>query len=278
MIEDIVAKAKVAQKAYEKFPQEKVDAIVRAIAKTIYDNAEELARDAVDETGMGVYEDKVAKNKGKAKTIWNHLKGKKSIGVMDKEGGDGIITIAKPVGVVGAVTPTTNPIVTPMCNTMFALKGGNAIIIAPHPRAKRCSAKTVALMNDEVKRLGGPDNLIQCIEEPSIDLTNQLMHSVDVLVATGGFGMVRAAYSSGKPSFGVGAGNVQVIIDNDVNFHEAAKKVITGRKYDNGIICTGEQAVIAMNVTRRKQQKIYQSRVQIIVGRQHGGQGNRTYI
>jgi len=245
MIDTLMEKARIAQQTYEKFPQEKVDAIVRAIGKVVYDNAEELARDAVDETRMGVYEDKVAKNRGKSLTIWNNLKGKKSIGVIKERDENGIIEIAKPVGVVAAVTPTTNPIVTPMCNAMFALKGGNAIIIAPHPRAKRCSNKTVALMNAEVQRLGGPANLIQCIEEPSIELTNELMRTADVLVATGGPAMVAAAYSSGKPSFGVGPGNVQVIIDNDVDYKQTADKVINGRKFDNGIICSGEQSVIA---------------------------------
>jgi len=128
---------------------------------------------------------------------------------------------------------------------MFALKGGNAIIIAPHPRAKVCSGKTVDLMNAEIRKLGGPEDLIQCIREPSIPLTKELMQAIDVLVATGGPAMVTAAYSSGKPSFGVGPGNVQVILDDDIDYNDAAKKIITGRKFDNGIICSGEQSVIA---------------------------------
>ena len=244
-IPDMIAKAKAAQQEFEKFSQAEVDAIVRAIGKVIYDNAQALARDAVDETRMGNYDDKVTKNKGKSRAIWNNLKDKKSRGVIAERDETGIIQVAKPVGVVGAVTPTTNPIVTPMCNAMFALKGGNAIIIAPHPRAKNCSAKTVALMNAEINKLGGPENLIQVIAEPSIDLTTELMSSVDVLVATGGPAMVQAAYSSGKPSFGVGPGNVQVIIDNDVDYIEAAKKIIAGRKFDYGIICSGEQSILA---------------------------------
>jgi len=244
-IPDMINKAKVAQQKYEQMSQEEVDAIVRAMGKVIYDNAEELARDAVDETGMGCYEDKVLKNKAKARNIWHNLKDKKSRGIISERDENGIIQIAKPVGVVGAVTPTTNPIVTPMCNAMFALKGGNSIIIAPHPRSKKCSTKAINLMNAEIKKLGGPDNLIQVISEPSIDLTTELMSAVDVLVATGGPAMVRAAYSSGKPSFGVGPGNVQVIIDRDINYQEAARKVINGRKFDYGIICSGEQSVIA---------------------------------
>ena len=244
-IPEMINKARVAQQQFELMSQEEVDAIVRAMGKVIFDNAEELARDAVDETGMGRYEDKVAKNKGKARNIWNNIKNKKSRGIISERDENGIIQIAKPVGVVGAVTPTTNPIVTPMCNAMFALKGGNSIIIAPHPRSKNCSTKTVNMMNAEIKKLGGPDNLIQVISEPSIDLTTELMSAVDVLVATGGPAMVRAAYSSGKPSFGVGPGNVQVIIDRDINYQDAASKVISGRKFDNGIICSGEQSIIA---------------------------------
>ncbi|MBX2807558.1 MAG: aldehyde dehydrogenase family protein [Cellvibrionaceae bacterium] len=241
----MMEKARTAQQQYELMSQQQVDNIVRAIGKVIYDNAQELARDAVDETRMGNYADKVIKNKAKSRAIWNNLKDKRSRGVISARDKNGIIQIAKPVGVVGAVTPTTNPIVTPMCNAMFALKGGNAIILAPHPRAKNCSTKAVNLMNAEIKKLNGPDHLIQVISEPSIDLTKELMSAVDVLVATGGPAMVEAAYSSGKPSYGVGPGNVQVIIDSNIDYRDAAQKVIAGRKFDNGIICSGEQSVIA---------------------------------
>lgn len=245
MIRDMMARARTAQAAYAQMNQQQVDAIVRAIGKVVYDNAEELAREAVDETRMGKYEDKVVKNKGKSRAIWNNLKDKRSVGVISDRDENGLIHVAKPVGVVGAVTPTTNPVVTPMCNAMFALKGGNAIICAAHPRAKNVSSKTVRLMQAEVEKLGGPADLIQIIEEPSIERTQELMRSVDVLVATGGPAMVQAAYSSGKPSFGVGPGNVQVIIDTDVDLEDTAEKVITGRSYDYGIICSGEQSVIA---------------------------------
>ena len=245
LVKEMMAKARTAQQQFASYSQEQVDDIVRAIGKVVYDNAEQLARDAVDETRMGVYEDKVLKNRGKSKNIWNNLKGKRSVGVISERDKNGIIKVAKPVGVVGAVTPTTNPVVTPMCNAMFALKGGNAIICAPHPRSKQVSTKTVDLMNAEIRKLGGPENLIQIISEPSLARTQELMKTCDVLVATGGPAMVQAAYSSGKPSFGVGPGNVQVIIDTDVDLQETAEKVITGRAFDNGIICSGEQSVIA---------------------------------
>lgn len=244
MIKEMIDKAKVAQKQIENYTQEQVDEIVKIIAKTVFDNAEVLAKMAAEETGMGVYEHKVKKNQGKAKIIWNSLKDKKSVGIIEEDKENGIIKIAKPMGVIGAVTPCTNPIVTPMCNAMFALKGRNTIIIAPHPRAKRCALFTVELINEQLKQINAPQNLIQTIEEPTVETTNELMKSVDVVVATGGMGMVKAAYSSGKPAYGVGAGNVQCIVDRNVDFKEAVPKIITGRTFDNGIICSGEQMVI----------------------------------
>ncbi len=242
---DLMSEAQSAQSIFEGFSQTQVDACVRAVGKVVFDNAETLAVDAVAETGMGNVHDKFLKNQGKSRNVWNYLKNKKSIGVIEAKNEEGIITVAKPVGVVGAVTPTTSPTMTILCNVMFALKGGNAIIIAPHPRAKDISARTVDLINDELNKLGAPKNLLQIIREPSMDLTNELMSVVDVLVATGGPAMVKAAYSGGKPSFGVGAGNVQTIIDQGVDYTAAASKIIAGRIFDNGIICSGDQSIIA---------------------------------
>lgn len=245
LVDDMVRKAKAAQRELEIYSQTQIDSLVKAVGQVVFDNAEELAIDTYKETGMGNVRDKTLKNQGKARNVWNYLKGKKSVGIIEPKNKDGIIIIAKPVGVVGAVTPTTSPVMTTMCNVMFALKGANPIIIAPHPRAKNTTLKTVSMMNSAIQNLGAPDNLIQCIPEPSISLTNQLMASVDVLVATGGPAMVKAAYSSGKPSFGVGAGNVQTIIDDDVDYDDTAVKVIAGRTFDNGIICSGDQSIIA---------------------------------
>lgn len=242
---DLLARARKAQAEFDaNYNQEQVDACVRAIAKVIYDNAEPLAKMAVEETRMGVYEDKIMKNKGKSKVIWNSLKGVKSMGILSENEETGIIEIARPVGIVGAVTPCTNPIVTPMCNAMFALKGKNAIIIGPHPRAKKCNWVVVNMMREELAKLGAPVDLIQTMEEPSIELSAMLMKSVDVVVATGGMPMVRSAYSSGKPAYGVGAGNVQCIIDRGVDYSVCVPKIIAGRKFDNGIICSGEQTAI----------------------------------
>ncbi len=243
-IQTILNHARIAQVAFERFNQTQVDAIVKAIAKTVYDHAEALARLAIEETGMGVYEDKVLKNRVKSQLIWQSLRAKRSVGIIERNAQTGIISIAKPMGVVGSVTPVTNPTATPMCNAMFALKGRNAIVVAPHPRAKRTSTTTVELINESIRALGAPEHLIQIIAEPSTQLTNALMQAVDVVVATGGKGMVKSAYSSGKPTYGVGPGNVQVILDRGIDFTEAAKKIVTGRKFDNGIICSAEQAVI----------------------------------
>jgi succinate-semialdehyde dehydrogenase len=256
-IEQLVAKARAAQAVFERFSQEKVDAIVRDIAKYVYDNAAPLARMAVDETGIGLYEDKILKNKGKARVIWNNLKGKKSRGVIGEDPETNLVFVAKPMGVVGAVTPVTNPIVTPMCNGMFALKAGNAVIFAPHPKAQKCTEHLTREFMKVVKSHGGPDNLIQVVMNGSIEKTQQLMKAVDVVVATGGPAMVKSAYSSGKPSFGVGAGNVPVIIDRGVNIKEAVEKIVTGASFDNGIICSHEQFVLAPEESYKETLKLF---------------------
>ena len=243
-VEGLVEKARAAQKQIENYTQEQVDALCREIARTVYDNAEMLAKMAVEETRMGIYENKVAKNKGKARVIWNDLKGKKSVGIINRYPEQGIIEVAKPMGVVAAITPTTNPIVTPMCNAMFAVKGRNAIIVGPHPRSRECSTKTVELINERLAKLGAPENLIQCVPEPTMEISGLLMKTCDVVLATGGPGVVKAAYSSGKPSYGVGAGNVQCILDDDVDYAKTVPMIIEGRIFDNGIICSGEQNAI----------------------------------
>ena len=162
-IAQLVARAREAQAVFEHFSQEQVDGVVRDIGKYVYDNAELLARMAVDETGIGNYEDKVTKKKGKARAIWNSLKGKKSRGIIDEDAESQLIYVAKPMGVVGAVTPITNPVVTPMCNGMFALKTGNAVIFAPHPKAQQCAEHLTNAFMDIVRKHGGPEDLIQVV-------------------------------------------------------------------------------------------------------------------
>ena len=244
-IQELVSKSREAQSIFESFKQEQVDAIVRDIGKYVFDNAEPLARMAVDETDMGSYDDKVLKNKGKARVIWNNLKDKKSRGVIGEDSEANLVMVAKPMGVVAAVTPVTNPIVTPMCNGMFALKTGNSVIFAAHPKAQGCTEYLAKEFMKIIKSHGGPDNLVQVVTNGSVEKTQELMQSADVVVATGGAAMVKSAYSSGKPSYGVGAGNVPVIIDRNINLQEAVEKIVDGASFDHGIICSHEQFVIA---------------------------------
>jgi len=244
-VRQLVAKARVAQAVFETFPQDRVDAIVRDFAKYVYDNAEAVAAMAHKETGLGVYEDKVQKAKGKSRVIWNNLKGKKSRGIIGEDAEANLVLVAKPMGVVGAVCPVTNPIVTPMCNAMFALKAGNAIIFAPHPKADDSTWHLTQQYQRIVREHGGPDDLVQTVRHGSVETTQALMKAVDVVVATGGGAMVKSAYSSGKPSYGVGAGNVPVVIDRGVDLQDAAEKITAGAAFDNGIICSHEQFVLA---------------------------------
>ena len=243
IIDDRIAKARKALAALYPYTQEQIDALVRACAKAVFDHAEELAKDAVEETKLGTVPDKIAKNKNKAKIIWWGLKNKKSVGIIERNKDEGIIKVASPVGVVGAITPMTNPIVTCMSNAMFAIKGRNPIIFAVHPKAMKSCVKTVNYINAELKKLGAPDNTIQILETAALELTQMLSRSADVIIATGGMDMVRSVYSSGKPALGVGAGNVQVLLDRDINLGEAIPKIIAGRNFDNGIICAAEQSV-----------------------------------
>ena len=183
-VKRLVGRARVAQTAYEAFSQEQVDVIVKGIGKYVFDHAEMLAQMAVEETGIGVYEDKILKNKGKARAIWNNLKNKKSRGIIAEKPEQALVLVAKPMGVVGAVTPVTNPIVTPMCNAMFALKTGNAVIFAPHPKAERCTQHLTRVFMEVVKAHGGPDDLVQMVENGSVETTQELMKDVDVVPPT----------------------------------------------------------------------------------------------
>ena len=243
-VSDIISKGKKAQQEFESYTQEQVDQVVRAVGKAVYDNGEELARLAVDETGMGNYDDKVLKNKGKAMATWNYLKGKKSVGILQYFEEEGIVEVGKPIGIIGAVTPVTNPVMTPMHNAMIALKGRNAIVICPHPSGKESGTKTVEYINKYLKEIGAPENLVQVVAEPTLDISNLVMKMTDVCISTGGPGMVKVAYSSGKPAFGVGAGNNQCLIDEDADIKDAVPKIIRGRIYDNGVLCTCEQCII----------------------------------
>lgn len=243
-IQQMIVRARAAQSIFEGFTQLQVDQAVRAIGKAVYDHAEELSRLAVDETGMGIYEDKILKNKNKSKACWNKLKGQKSRGIIRHIESEGLVEIAKPMGVVGSICPTTNPTMTPMQNAMIALKGGNSIICSPHPRAKKSSMLTCNIMRNALEDIGAPADLIQCVEEPTIEKSGFVMSLCDVCISTGGPGMVTAAYHSGKPAFGVGPGNVQALVDREIDLSRAVAAIVQGRTYDAGILCTCEQSII----------------------------------
>lgn len=242
-VETFISKAGMAQKDAAKWSQETADLAVRAICRAVYDHAEELAKLAVEETGMGNVEDKIAKIQSKARLLWNSVKKQKTIGVLSHNAETGITEIAKPVGIVGALTPVTNPVVTLMGNAMFALKGGNAIVFSAHHQAMQCGARTVEVMRAALKELGHNTNLIQVLDRPDRNYSKMLMQRSDLVLATGGSAMVDAAYRSGRPAIGVGNGNVQCIIDTDANLQEAVPAILKGRAFDNGMLCTAEQSV-----------------------------------
>ena len=243
-IDTIIEKAKIAQEAYSSYTQKQVDVLVRAVGKVIYDNAEVLAKEAVAETGYGRVDSKILKQKKCTTAAWYYLKDKKSVGVIEHDTINDLLLIAKPLGVVVALIPTTNPTSTMASNGMSILKCRNSMIVSPHPRAKHVTRHGFDLINSELKRLGAPDNLIQFIDEVSLENTSEVMHKSDVIVATGGAGMIKAAYSSGRPSFGVGPGNNQVIVAPDYRDYDTlAKNILSSRAYDNGMACTSEQAV-----------------------------------
>ncbi|RSU14623.1 succinate-semialdehyde dehydrogenase [Vagococcus acidifermentans] len=243
-VQALIEKGRVAQQEFETWSQEKVDEAVRVIGKAVYDDGDRLAKLAAEETQMGRYEDKILKNKGKSKAVWNKLKHQKSRNIIRYIEDEGLIEVAKPMGVIGAVTPTTNPTMTPMQNAMIALKGGNALLVSPHPRGKQSGVETVKVMREALKAIDAPEDLIQIIPNPTLEHTQAVMAMCDVTIATGGPSMVKAAYSSGKPSFGVGAGNIQCLADTDVAAEDYLTMVVNGRIYDNGVLCTCEQCLI----------------------------------
>ena len=243
-IDKVILVARKAQAEWEKSDQKRIDSVVREIGKAIYDNAEELARLTVEETGVGNYEDNLRQDKRKACIIWQSLKGKKSVGIIKRDEESGLVEVAKPIGVVAAILPMTIPVTNFMSNTMFALKSGNAVVAAPHPKSMRTVAATASAVFTKLKKWKIPEGLIQVLEEPSIERAKELMSKADVIVATGGMPMVKSAYSSGKPAYGVGPGNVQCIIDRDVSIEDTVPKIVDGRAFNNGLPCACEQAVI----------------------------------
>ena len=246
MIDELATKANVALKAMEDFTQEQVDHIVHQMAMAALDQHMPLAKMAVEETGRGIYEDKAIKNMYASEYIWNNIKHDKTVGVINKDEQTGLMEIAEPVGVVCGVTPTTNPTSTTIFKSLIALKTRNPIVFAFHPSAQKCSAEAARIVRDAAIAAGAPENCIQCIEQPSIDATSALMNhpGIAIVLATGGAGMVKSAYSTGKPALGVGPGNVPAYIEKTAKVKRAVNDLIVSKSFDNGMICASEQAVI----------------------------------
>ncbi len=246
-LEKTIARVKEAQKKFAGFTQEQVDKIFKAAAIAANHARIPLAKMAVEETGMGVVEDKVIKNNYAAEYIYNAYKNTKTCGVIEEDKAYGIKKVAEPIGVIAAVIPTTNPTSTAIFKTLIALKTRNAIIISPHPRAKKSTIAAAKIVLDAAVEAGAPEGIIDWIDVPSLEMTNLLMQEADIILATGGPGMVKAAYSSGKPALGVGAGNTPAIIDDTADITLAVNSIIHSKTFDNGMICASEQSVIVLD-------------------------------
>ena len=249
---DLIERAYKAFREFQTFTQEEVDSVVDAIAAAATAHAEQLARLAVEETTYGVVEHKVLKNLFSSQRVYEAIRPLKTVGVVREDKAQGIIEIAVPVGVVAAILPSTNPTSTAIYKILIAIKGRNAIVLSPHPTALRCSCEAAAVMKDAAVKAGAPADVICCFNTPSLPGTQELMkhRRTSIILATGGMAMVRAAYSSGKPAFGVGPGNVPAMIDASADLPKAVADVVFGKTFDNGTICSSEQAIVAEEAVR----------------------------
>jgi len=248
-IAGLIEKSRAAQKVAEGFTQEQVDRLAGAVCYEIYHNKElirELAEFAMEETELGDVPSKIGKVTGKCRAMWHDVKNVKTVGITEEIPEKGLVRISKPVGVIGSLVPSTQPEMHPIVQTVNALKARDAIIFAPHPRGKKTSAKTVDIIRGIIKKYGAPEDLVICIPEPTVEITNELMAQSDLVIATGGQGMVRAAYSSGRPAFGVGAGNANIVIDSTANLAEAAAKIKNSKTFDLAAGCSCDNAVIIL--------------------------------
>lgn len=245
-VRNMMKRAVAAQREFQDWDQARVDALVKTIAEACAANAEPLAKMAHEETGFGIWQDKVIKNLLGSKLTYEYIKDMKTVGVIREDREKRLMEIAVPMGVVAALIPSTNPTSTTMYKTLISVKAGNAIIISPHPNAKKCILETVRIIQDAAKTAGAPDGLIQCIELCTIQATNTLMSHPDtgIILATGGTPMVKAAYSSGNPALGVGPGNGPSFIERSANIPEAVKHIMDSKTFDNGTICASEQSIV----------------------------------
>ena len=251
-VRDLIAASKAAQKIYAGFEQARMDAICEAVVRACEGGAERLAKMANEETGFGRWEDKVLKNLLGSRICWETIKNERCVGILRELPEQGIIEIGVPMGVVAAIIPSTNPTSTVMYKTLIALKSGNGIVISPHPGAKNCILATFELVRSAAEAAGAPKGLIGCISEPTIEASGALMkhRDVGVILATGGEGMVRAAYSSGNPAIGVGPGNGSAYIERSADIPLAVKHVMDSKTFDNGTICASEQSIVTESCIR----------------------------
>ena len=259
-LEKALERVRAAQKKFAKYSQSQVDGIFKAAAAAADRQRIPLARLAVEETGMGVVEDKVIKNHYAAEYIYNAYRDTKTCGVIEEDKQYGITEIAEPIGVIAAVIPTTNPTSTAIFKTLLALKTRNGIIISPHPRAKGSTAEAAKTVLEAAVAAGAPEDIIVWIDKPSLEMTNFIMKEADMILATGGPGMVRAAYSSGKPAIGVGAGNTPAVIDTSADITLAVNSIIHSKAFDNGMICASEQSVIVLDKVYKRVKKEFAER------------------
>ena len=243
---DLVARAAEAQRAYGQFDQQNVDKVVRAVAQAAGAESERLARLAVDETGMGVYEHKIIKNRFSSEILLDYILPMKTVGILREDAARKVRELAVPMGIVAAIIPTTNPTSTAIYKALISIKARDAIVMSPHPRAVKCTVETVRVMEEAAVRAGAPAGLISCMTQPSLDGTNALMRhrEVDVILATGGSDMVRAVYQAGKPAYGVGPGNVPAIIERTAHLEKAVADVVDGKTFDAGVLCSAENSVV----------------------------------
>ena len=235
-----------AQKKFATYTQEQVDEIFRQAALAANHNRIKLAKLAVEETGMGIVEDKVVKNNFAAEYIYNQYKNMKTCGVLEEDKTSGITKVAEPIGVISAIVPTTNPTSTAIFKCLIALKTRNAIIISPHPRAKNATIEAARIVLEAAVKAGAPEGIIGWIDQPSVELSQNVMRESDIILATGGPAMVKAAYSSGRPALGVGAGNTPAIIDESAHIKMAVNSILLSKTFDNGVICASEQSIIVL--------------------------------
>jgi acetaldehyde dehydrogenase (acetylating) len=243
---DAVVRAREAQARFAEFSQAQVDRVVRSVSEGARSAAERLARVAVEETGIGRFEDKVIKNRFAAVDVYEYIKDIKTCGILDGDETAGVWDVAVPVGVICGITPVTNPTSTVIYNALIALKSRNAVVFSPHPAAARCTMETSRAVAGAAERAGAPAGVIECLTIPTLEAAQELMKhdGVDLILATGGSAMVRAAYSSGKPAYGVGPGNVPVYVDRSADVPNAARCIVTGKAFDYGTVCSSEQAVV----------------------------------